>query len=228
MVPSEKKLVMSIVDEHGDWNVDCVKTLFVDCHIPLKDMQHLRVCYELAKEHPEHLELEEPVSSAITVAPEVLAASKAQKSVTDGLTSFQLKPDGLVGLELFEHLTKYVRRHQSVVGALEPSPALNVEMTNDQRTIIAPTAQDLTCRELMKDAGGSAQEKSESPGSGPYRGPIERGSELWRRPLWYPSKNFRVSSEFGRVLWLGFPEHRRAATARRSNSRSGSSTATAT
>jgi hypothetical protein len=71
MAPDEKKLVVNIINKNGEFDVDCVKELYSQCHVPLKDMQHIRICYELAKEHPEQLEMEAPVETAITVAPEV-------------------------------------------------------------------------------------------------------------------------------------------------------------
>jgi hypothetical protein len=90
----------------------------------------------------------------VLVPPEVAAAVAAQKPVTDGLVSFQLKPAGLKGMDLFEHLKKYTRRHLPKGEVLEPSAALDVEMTEDQKKIVAPSAEDWTCRELLKDAGG--------------------------------------------------------------------------
>jgi hypothetical protein len=150
--PADKKQHVSIINKHCGFTVDCVKELFTEMHVPVKEMQHLRVCYELATRHPEQLEMELPVESAIVVAPEVKAAQEAQKPATHGLRAFELKPVGLKGLELFEHLTTFARRRW--VGSFQPSAALNVEMTADQTKIFAPTPQDLASRELMKDAGG--------------------------------------------------------------------------
>ena len=79
----------------------------------------------------------------------------AQKPVTDGLVSFQLKPAGVKGMDLFEHLKLYARRHLSKGEVLEPSAALDVEMTEDQKKIVAPSPEDWTCRDLMMHAGGA-------------------------------------------------------------------------
>ena len=47
-------------------------------------------------------------------------------------------------------------RHSSQA---RPSQCLDVEMTDDQTTILAPTMQDLSVRAILKDAGGSGATK---------------------------------------------------------------------
>ena len=160
MEPHEKKAVMAVIAEFGGmFCVDCVRKLKDECSIPTKDLQNLRVCYETAKKYPEHLELTVPSSTAQTVAPELAAAEEALKPVTHGLINFELKPDGLNGAELFQHVSQFVRRQTKRDDAVEPSAYLDVEITDDQRVILAPSAQDLTCEALMADAGGMGAQK---------------------------------------------------------------------
>lgn len=160
MEPSEKKAVMAVIAEFdGTFTVDCVRKLKAECNIPTKDLQNLRVCYETAKKYPEHLEMTVPSSEAQTVAPEVVAAEAALKPATHDLVNFELKPKGLKGQALFEHMSQFVRRQQKRGETLEPSAFLDVEITDDQRAILAPSERDLTCGALMADAGGQGAQK---------------------------------------------------------------------
>ena len=86
--------------------------------------------------------------------PEVAAVQKAQKPVTDGLASFQLTPPGVFGVELFEHMAMFSRRNDPTEDTFEPEARLGLEISDAQKKILLPSAQDLTCRELLRDAGG--------------------------------------------------------------------------
>ena len=89
----------------------CLKELNADCNIAYVDMQHIRVSYELAKINPLHLTLGFPRSRVPhALQGEAAAAAKALRPVTDGLRSFQLKPAGLHGIALFDHMASFVRR----------------------------------------------------------------------------------------------------------------------
>ena len=124
MTPDEKKKVMEVVRLHGDsFSVDCVRQLKSECHIPTKDLQNLRVCIETSKQHPAHLDQTEPSHAAVAVAPEVAAAEAGLKPATHGLVNFELKPQGMTGNELFDHMSQFARR-QSKSETLEPSSFL--------------------------------------------------------------------------------------------------------
>lgn len=76
--------------------------------------------------------------------------------MTDGLASFQLKPSGLTGLSLLDHLALHARRRtKDKDDKLRPSPYLDVEMTKTQAQILDPKPADLTARALLIDAGGN-------------------------------------------------------------------------
>ncbi|KAJ1447819.1 hypothetical protein M885DRAFT_175856 [Pelagophyceae sp. CCMP2097] len=94
MEPSDKRRVVRIIDAHGDFTVNCVKELYTPCHVPYNDMQNPRLCYEVAKEHPKHVDRTTPLPSAVTIALEAAEAPEMLKPVTHGIVSFQLKPEG--------------------------------------------------------------------------------------------------------------------------------------
>ena len=84
------------------------------------------------------------------------AALAAQPAATHGLATFQLRPRGLSGLALFEHMVEFRKRHSPQD---EPCPSLDVAMTADQKVIIAPTMADLVVGQILKDAGGDGATK---------------------------------------------------------------------
>ncbi|KAJ1449690.1 hypothetical protein M885DRAFT_590330 [Pelagophyceae sp. CCMP2097] len=155
MEPSDKRRVVRIIDAHGDFTVNCVKGLHTWCHVPYNDIQNLRLCYEVAKEYPEHVDMTTPLPSAVTIAPEVAEAPEMLKPVTHGLASFHLKSEGLRGLELFEHMVKFKKCHAAGVGFFEAESRLDLAISDVQKTVFEPMPYDLTCLELMKDAGGA-------------------------------------------------------------------------
>jgi len=152
MLPAEKRTVMSIMDRHGGlFTVNCVNELFFNARVMHKDMQKLRICVDAAKANPLHLDMGMPLEDSRShVCPEVVAAVAAMAPATQGLVTFQLKPAGLKGVALFEHMLTFRTRF-----AEDPATiSIDVEMTDDQRRIIAPTDQELTMRAILKDAGG--------------------------------------------------------------------------
>lgn len=65
----------------------------------------------------------------------------------------RLRPPNLKGVDLFEHMAAFARR-TSKGPKLSVSNYLDVEVSVDQEKILNPSAQELTMRDLMKDAGG--------------------------------------------------------------------------
>uniref|UniRef100_A0A7S2XM23 Uncharacterized protein n=1 Tax=Attheya septentrionalis TaxID=420275 RepID=A0A7S2XM23_9STRA len=55
--PTDKKFVMQVIDKHGAFTPDCCMDLKDKCHIAFAEQPSVRVCYELAKESPEQLEM---------------------------------------------------------------------------------------------------------------------------------------------------------------------------
>jgi hypothetical protein len=138
MKPDERRLVVATVQKYQGYSIDCLKELRDVCNIPIKDMQHLQVCVECAKEHAEQLDRDAPDADTIVVAksnPDIIVAAQADlKGATYGLDSFLIKPLELKGMDLFKHL-----RYKSVTNPTAkeaPSNFLDVEVTDNQRGIL--------------------------------------------------------------------------------------------
>ena len=120
-------------------------------------MRKLRLCVSAALEAPHHLDLGVPKDLPEgNKAPELVAAVAAQLPVTHGLKTFLLKPPGLTGPALFAHMVAFRARHSAQE---RPSTFLEVEMTEEQAAILAPTMQDLSVQAILKDAGGAGATK---------------------------------------------------------------------
>jgi hypothetical protein len=159
--PDDKRLVVKVIDGHGGFTVQCCKDLLSRCHVAFSDQQSLRPCYEVAKEHPHHLNLGVPTTDQVESAqeiPELGEAFASMNHVTKGLASFQLKPDGLTGENLFNHMLKFGTRDpknsKKNDGVRKPSAWLDVEVTEDQLAILKPQPLDRMLMEAMQDAGG--------------------------------------------------------------------------
>ena len=85
-----------------------------------------------------------------------MCLAKAPGVLTHGLATFQLKPPGLKGDALFAHLVAFRARHSA---RERPYTFLEVEMTEEQAAILAPTSQDLSVQSILKDAGGAGATK---------------------------------------------------------------------
>ena len=166
MAPEEKKNAMAIIDRHGGlFSVACVDALHTEASIPLSDMQDLRVCRELALKNPTHLEMMAP--AAAPEAP-LLKEESALKPLNDGLITYQLMPPVLVkkmkeqkdAMPLYRHVVAFNRRMNGKTGkgggpGFEPSAYLDVEMHQDQRSILAPSPEDMTVQSIMRSTGGA-------------------------------------------------------------------------
>ena len=167
MAPDEKKLAVSIVESHDhSFTVACVKELIAKAHVPMAEMQNLRVAIELALEDPSHLERGRPERAQVEQPAEVRAAQAKVASATSGLRTFELHPkaaDGsplLSGHALFDHLVKMARRSVSTGNDLKPSAALDVEYSEQQQRIINPRAVDYAMHEIAKHAHGTGAQQS--------------------------------------------------------------------
>ena len=107
------------------------------------------------------------------------AGVAALPPVTHGLRTFQLKPPGLEGDALFAHMVAFRARHSSQA---RPSQCLDVEMTDDQTTNLAPTMQDLSVRAILKDAGGSGATKKLAQRKLNYAGAITNHCGVQNHP----------------------------------------------
>ena len=117
METAEKKSALSILTANkGEYSVACVRELHTKLHMPLTEMQNLRVCLELAADNPSHLERGAPSKPVGEVPAAVTAAKAGLADINKGLTSFLLHPKKdngeqlLSGMAKFDHLTKLARR----------------------------------------------------------------------------------------------------------------------
>ena len=93
--------------------MECLIELQEVCKIPTKDMQNMQVCYKCAKEKPNQLECTLPamVAPATAIMPPHDDVAQAQATVASsanhGLHSYQLKPEGMNGKELFTYMIQF-------------------------------------------------------------------------------------------------------------------------
>jgi hypothetical protein len=128
MLPSEKRVVMAIVERNGGYTPKCLhELLYFEAHVLYPDMQKLRLCVSAALENPHYLDFgvltDDPGGN---ITPELAAAVATQLPVTHGLATFQLKPPGLTGDALFAHMVAFRARNSAQE---RPSTFLEVEMT---------------------------------------------------------------------------------------------------
>ena len=161
MAPTEKRRCFEILQSHDNkYSKACVLQLHDVMHIPITDMQNLRVCLELCSDHPEHLDRELPQAVPAAEPLDVVVAAQASVGkITDGLTSFQLHPtiggkQMLSGLAKFEHMVQLTRRSTPITQLLKPSSYLDIEFTAGQQKLLDPTPQDFMMHEIMSHSHG--------------------------------------------------------------------------
>jgi hypothetical protein len=126
-------------------------------------MQKLRLCVSAALGNPHYLDFGVPAGDpGGNIAPELAAAVAAQQPVTHGLATFQLKSPGLTGDALFAHMVALRARHSAQE---RPYTFLEVEITEEQAAILAPTMQGLSVKSILKNACGAGQRKLNNAGA---------------------------------------------------------------
>lgn len=152
--------------------MECLIELKEECRIPMKDMQNMRVCYECAKEKPDHLERTLPIASTLTsplLNEDVHQAQAAVASVDHGLVTYQLKPEGMKGEELLSHMIRFRESRNWRGGKFDvsdvmvsPARHLDVEVKAANRAVLRAATEamvggNITAkRNILKDAFGSS------------------------------------------------------------------------
>jgi hypothetical protein len=163
MSPAEKKAVVIIAEAEG-WTPTCVRRLYAECHVPLDDMQNLRVCILCSKENPSQLDMGLPKAATLLVLEGAAAeAQAALPPITAGLASFMVVPKSPGGTKmiksnhkLFDHMVRLARRTTAEHSELVPGEHLDVSMRPEQpRLILNPTTNDYNMGVIMRGAGGS-------------------------------------------------------------------------
>jgi hypothetical protein len=161
MTPHGKKGVTAVAHANDrQFTVECATEMHLACYIPMKDLQNLRLCLECSWENPAHLDMEEPIAldNQSAISAEVMEAQGLVKNASSGLEWFQLKPPGMKGQKLLDHMFyqrqlsfKKKETHLYIPNsyldiAIKPS---NIEVLNYM------TAPDLSKRAIMKECAGN-------------------------------------------------------------------------
>ncbi|HSN65040.1 MAG TPA: hypothetical protein VLS94_00280 [Fusibacter sp.] len=167
--PEEKKMVKAMVYGvyGGEYSVACCEALMKSCFIAKKDLQAIQLCLFCAEKCPEQLDMGVPTeANADPVSEELARAQSSSSNINSGLNSFLLKPPGMKGMELFQHLESKMlmsptSKTQLEVKNLSPSQYINVEMTKENRLALAAAVDpSLTSkRSIMMDAVGPGATK---------------------------------------------------------------------
>jgi hypothetical protein len=112
--PDEKKAVVEVDEQHDNkFSVTCIKQINMECTIPMKEMQHIRLCFECGWEHPSQLNTEHPdqltnqsINKSV-VAAEVRDVHMQVTYLYNGFKWFQLKQTGMKGQTLLDHMSAW-------------------------------------------------------------------------------------------------------------------------
>jgi hypothetical protein len=118
MQPSDRKVVMTIVESHGfHYTAAYLRMLFLECRLAYSQMNDIRVCVIMIREHPEMIELnvaELGVACSVATMPQAVVASNANKSsVNNNLKMLMLIPKNDAGVplmkgeKLFDHMCHF-------------------------------------------------------------------------------------------------------------------------
>jgi hypothetical protein len=167
MQPADKQHAAAIFASHDHhFTVECVKALISDAHVPMPEMQNVRLALELALQDPSQLQRGAPDVTMLAQPAEVQEVQALVESVVTGLRSFELHPKDsngkplFAGIALFDHLVSLSRRSVSTGTDLVPSAQLDVEYTNVQQRLINPRPMDYAMHEIAKHAHGEGARTS--------------------------------------------------------------------
>jgi hypothetical protein len=158
------------------WRIENV--LKVLKYVALDDMLQFRGCYHTSKIDPSVFVKPEPDKTVAIeiVSQETLNAFRwnpkihmdaIRRETTRGNNGSLLGPCGgashMTADAFFIHITNFVSRRHSVITRgcpfLEPRAYLNVEITDEQRHLLQPTAADVLVGNLQKDSLGQNAKK---------------------------------------------------------------------
>ena len=162
-VEERKKLRNVITKNENKFTVQCLKELHQQCHIPYNQMHHIRVIHECVN-NTKYAGLIDIVRHANTNKvkikkdeDEVVEIKKKLVPANHSLNTYLLKPKGMKGMELFNHMLRYRGTH---AGDIKPNEALGIDLDKRQAAIIMPSKSSLRQHEIMQDAiGQNAQLK---------------------------------------------------------------------
>lgn len=129
MEPAQKKRAVAIVKRHdSSWNLDCLLELKDALALTTKLVPSLQTCVWLANDNPSHLDRGmEDVEIEDETPDEVTNVESVRCSATDDLSMFRRVPDGMSGMELFDHMVAFRHRAYSKnQGEHKLNPALMI------------------------------------------------------------------------------------------------------
>jgi hypothetical protein len=166
MTPDERLTVIETIQSHqSEFTPACLQSIHERCNIPYSDMRKVRLCFHVSMESPgtvSYTGTERPAALAPPTEQQIhLEKLAAAASASKGLVNFELKPAGVHGVDLLDHMLTFAKRRlPSRSGQrLQPSVYLDVAMTDDQQMLLDPTPEDLLIRNVLIDAGGDGATK---------------------------------------------------------------------
>lgn len=177
MTPAERKVVMTVCETHAyQYSVACITTLHVECKLMYSQMNDVRVCVLVARDHPESLDFNiNELTVASVAVPQAVSEENARKiSLNDNLYHLMRIPrDGegnpiIVGNDLFDHMCRFRNMKHAAedhdndeVPRMAPSEALDINLFKDSLMMIQPTEYDLRRGAILKDyAGNNAKRRT--------------------------------------------------------------------
>jgi hypothetical protein len=150
---SRKREAKELIDEKGWGCVEVLRQLCKLTSLTPADVAKYQTCYFVECRRGE---------AACTDPPQRLASEKVVVDPNRSLLTFQLFPEGLKGLPLFQHLCRFRSRRM-------PPPKmqhdfgldrLDLDIKEEQLALLQPTAADLSVGQIMRDcASTSASQK---------------------------------------------------------------------
>ena len=147
----EKIAAIALVNEHdGFWGVELVKDVLDKFDVSVENLQDFRVCCSVEEECGSSV-----LGDFQTVPPPPpMDIDFTTPDVLDGLSLFDLKPPGMSGVDLFQHMCK-TRRMSKNGHVIQTSGAVgDVDISAEQRSILSPSISELACGQILRESGG--------------------------------------------------------------------------
>lgn len=150
---SRKQAAKKLIDEKGWGCVEVLRELCELTSLTPADVAKYQTCYFVECRRGE---------AACTDPPQRPTSGKVVVDPNRSLLSFQLKPEGLKGLELFKHLCRFRSRRDDPPKMKYDlgGDYLDLDIKQEQFALLQPTAADLSIGQIMRDcASSSASQK---------------------------------------------------------------------
>ena len=162
MEPADRRVVMTVLTSHGyQYTAASLQQLHTECNIPYSQLNDIRICVIIARQHPETLDM--TITKNEDEVPKIAAVEEAKAAAakqSDGLDNFQLVPKDaegkpkFTGTELFSHMCR--RRNAMFPEEVRRGPAreLDVHLMSDSLEMIQPTFDDMRRGSILRDHCG--------------------------------------------------------------------------